>query len=234
MEMKLCKKCEVEKPNDRFPISGRGYRTSPCKDCKNALGRERYRNPLPPKVVSDPSSLKLCKKCGEKKPIEQFRIEKGYRSSPCKECERRRDKATTPLGIAKLRWRGMNTRCGKLAGYKAIKILCTREEFLAWAVPAIETFLQEHPGETPSIDRHPDPDGHYQLGNMRIISLEVNKITRRYFGKNAHLLPTREKQTLLGQFNSKQYDLLELTVDELKFVFKGVLERICQESVMNE
>jgi len=126
----------------------------------------------------------------------------------------------------------MNRRCKTYAAYKAIKILLTKEEFLAWAVPAIEKFLEKYPGESPSIDRYPDPDGHYRFGNIRIISARLNELTRRIFGKNAHLLPAKQKQTLLAQLISKQADNLELSFDDVSFVCKNVLEHKRQEAVL--
>ncbi len=60
-------------------------------------------------------------------------------------------------------------RDGKHASYKDVKVLMTRDAFMAWAVPEIERFNASHPNDRPSLDRI-DNRLDYAFGNIRIIS----------------------------------------------------------------
>ncbi len=63
--------------------------------------------------------------------------------------------------------------------YAGIEVRMTRQEFLAWAIPIYSEWMKQHPDDTPSVDRK-DPTGHYEIGNLQIISLSDNsQITRR-------------------------------------------------------
>lgn len=76
-------------------------------------------------------------------------------------------------------WNGMRQRCNHCQQYENIEIRMTRTRFNAWAHHNIKNFLFFDPDGTPSIDRI-DPDGHYELGNIRIISVEENRIKSRF------------------------------------------------------
>ena len=92
--MKLCKKCNTEKPMEGFskhPTSADKLQAA-CKDCKNAYSRgyTRARTAAEQSVVVD---AKVCLDCGLKKPIGQF----GKKSASldkhneyCKACWRER------------------------------------------------------------------------------------------------------------------------------------------------
>lgn len=49
----------------------------------------------------------------------------------------------------------------------------TRDQFMAWAVPAYTTWLSDNPGKQPSVDRI-ESSGHYVLGNLRIVEMVEN------------------------------------------------------------
>lgn len=88
----------------------------------------------------------------------------------------------TPKGRVFYCWHNMLLRCrnpkGKNAAYKHVRVRMSKEEFLAWAVPAFAAFVKEHPGLRPSIDRK-DSAGDYTLSNIQISDLGRNSATRR-------------------------------------------------------
>jgi len=49
----------------------------------------------------------------------------------------------------------------------------TKSEFYFWAKPRYEEFLETHSGVRPSVDRI-DSYGHYELGNLQVISFSEN------------------------------------------------------------
>ena len=55
-----------------------------------------------------------------------------------------------------------------------------RADFIAWAVPAYKEWFRDYPGVTPSVDRI-NPDGHYEIGNLRLIPVGQNRRSARHF-----------------------------------------------------
>ena len=43
MRTKICKKCEIRKPIDRFPFNSQGHISHSCKDCKNEVSKAKPR-----------------------------------------------------------------------------------------------------------------------------------------------------------------------------------------------
>ena len=76
----------------------------------------------------------------------------------------------------------MCARCENANGlnpwYANVKLLISREDFIAWAEHELVHFRRIHSGKQASIDRI-DDDGHYELGNIRIISFRENKLKQR-------------------------------------------------------
>ena len=56
----------------------------------------------------------------------------------------------------------------------------TKEEWYKWAKPRIEVFMDESPGETPSVDRK-DTKGHYEPSNLQIINWHQNLTQCSFF-----------------------------------------------------
>lgn len=108
-------------------------------------------------------------------------------SSWCSACVafRSRVLARSPERLAAKKWTDMNRRAGNADGrnpsYAAVRVLMTRDQFLAWAVPAIRTFMGMFPGVSPSVDRV-DPHGDYELSNLRIISRQDNLLRAWHAG----------------------------------------------------
>lgn len=85
---------------------------------------------------------------------------------------------STPHGAAACAWNRLTSRAGAKYGhrkcYARIEVRMTRADFMMWAISAYEVWFREHPGITPSVDRI-DPDGHYEIGNLRLIPLNDNR-----------------------------------------------------------
>ena len=138
--------------------------------------------------------MKTCTRCGDDKgEFYKDSTTKDGLSACCKRCKDkyrttetgRRSVAkyhkryySSPNGRAMKMWSSLGTR-GRSACYEGIEVRMTREEFMGWAVPAIEAFLKRSPDEVPSLDRI-DPDGHYELSNLRIVSKRFNILRSRY------------------------------------------------------
>lgn len=118
----------------------------------------------------------ICYQCGGSAEIGKKR---------CKACldraaEVMRNYRKTPEGTAALMWSNIKNRCGKKGPYKKIKIEMKRSDFLEWAIPRIEEFLKNNETKSPSCDRI-NPDDNYKISNLRIVSLEENRMRSRFF-----------------------------------------------------
>jgi len=127
--------------------------------------------------------MKKCRKCKKNHPTELFRRCKkrqdGY-DSICKKCynelntkKYNKKYRSTPRGHAINAWYSILQRAenknGKHPSYAKIKVLVSKEQFLEWAIPNYENWMDAHPGEPPSVDRI-NNKGHYEFGNLQIIS----------------------------------------------------------------
>lgn len=66
-------------------------------------------------------------------------------------------------------------------------------EFLAWAVPEYERFAESNPNETPCVARFGDK-GHYEIGNIEIISVAENN------ARQQHIAPARNTHGTLSSY----------------------------------
>lgn len=85
--MKICCDCGQEKPLDQFRRTGldRKYRLNYCNDCF-VIRQTKRAVAKPPK---EESTTRVCRVCGEEKPIERFPlvgIGKRYHSHRCHKC----------------------------------------------------------------------------------------------------------------------------------------------------
>lgn len=83
-------------------------------------------------------------------------------------------------------------RDGKHARYADVSIEWTRDAFLEWAIPRIESLWTRFPGQSPSIDRI-NSYGNYSPANCRIITWDYhrtlkNKRRSRYEARKAQTL----------------------------------------------
>lgn len=76
-------------------------------------------------------------------------------------------------------WYRMGYRCRHEYMRKGIEVKMTKNQFLVWAYQRVKNFLYNHPGRTPTPDRI-DQDGHYEIGNIRIMD-DIDNRTRSRF-----------------------------------------------------
>lgn len=89
----------------------------------------------------------------------------------------------TVEGMVHTAWHNILLRLKKDPDYKNVRLMMTRVEFVEWAIPALEKWIAEHPGEQHSVDRI-DAKLHYSLDNIRFLELGENS-RRRSFNKNS-------------------------------------------------
>lgn len=140
---------------------------------------------------------KNCSTCNKAQPPDMFYLQSSGRPfNKCKECFCKSGKAYKKAnkqtidkykrnwnksvnGYRHLMWEGIVRRCGT-GNYKFIEVRMTKEEWYEFATPMITEFLENNPGDTPSVDRI-NPKGHYSLDNVRIVSWEKNLTTSNWF-----------------------------------------------------
>ena len=87
----------------------------------------------------------------------------------------------TPRYRAKAAYANMKRRCGNKCGtepaYAKVKLKMTLEEWMEWALPRYERFTRKYPDDIPNVSRKGDK-GHYEIGNIRIVSHLVNRADR--------------------------------------------------------
>ena len=90
---KICKKCNIEKDINDFVKNKncRDRHEGTCKECKNLIRQERYKNYCIEK--GNNLAFKICSKCNAKKSIDEFakdlKARDGRRNS-CKQCDNKR------------------------------------------------------------------------------------------------------------------------------------------------
>lgn len=107
-------------------------------------------------------------------------------------------------------WQSIKQRVGVHDWYLNKELKMTKEEWYDFVTPLLEKFFLEFPDKTPSVDRK-DPNGHYEISNLRIIPLEEN-ITR--------------SMTLLRWFDIDSSSPIEDKVEVLTLLMKGQCEAI--------
>ena len=72
----------------------------------------------------------------------------------------------------------MKRRCkggvNELPAYRHVNVRMSLDEFIEWALPRYEDFIEKYPDESPSISRFGD-SGDYEIGNIELISLKDNR-----------------------------------------------------------
>jgi hypothetical protein len=97
----------------------------------------------------------------------------------------------TPRGAAACAWNRLTSRAGGKYNYgrcyAGVEVKMTRDEFIAWAVPAYAAWFRDHPGVTPSLDRI-DGARHYEVGNLQLLTRLQNTL-KNAKQKNLHAPP---------------------------------------------
>lgn len=126
--------------------------------------------------------MKLCPDCGLSKKSSEFSPHPHTRDglgTRCKTCHRAYAKRhrQTPRGRAVSAWHDLFKKI-RQPEYLGIEVRIEKDVFLAWAEQEFSKWYRDNPGVRPSVDRE-DPDGHYELGNIRVISLAENSRRKR-------------------------------------------------------
>ena len=83
----------------------------------------------------------------------------------------------TPKGKARTMWRHLRNRAsnkdGKNPTYANIELRMTRQEFVSWVIPELESWCQTLPIQEVSLDRISN-DGHYEIGNLQLLTKSDN------------------------------------------------------------
>jgi len=114
-------------------------------------------------------------------------------------------------------WRGMKSRVKNRPTYADVEIRCSRSEFMIWAMPRVRAFLYFNPDQTPSPDRI--NDGHYDLGDMRIIDADENRRRSRFIAKYLKLdkLETEDEKIEVLAINTVA-TMKHAGIDKKKFI----------------
>jgi hypothetical protein len=80
---------------------------------------------------------------------------------------------------------------GRHPAYAHVQLLISKEQFMNWYVPSVKQFILRFPGVRWSVDRI-NPDGHYELSNMRIIDLAQNVGAARYHKQDRMTAPSHK------------------------------------------
>ncbi len=83
----------------------------------------------------------------------------------------------TPIYRVKAAYANMQARCenknGKNPAYQNVELRMTFDEWKEWALPRYTKFIKDFPDQSPTVSRIGDV-GHYEIGNIRIISFRDN------------------------------------------------------------
>lgn len=89
----------------------------------------------------------------------------------------------TALYRAKAAYAGMLARCkdakGKNPTYANVELRMTLAAWLEWSIPRYEEFFRHHPNLSPNAARFADA-GHYEIGNIHIVSQQENLAERTH------------------------------------------------------
>jgi hypothetical protein len=134
------------------------------------------------------AEIVICTSCGQSKAATEFYKRKASRHGrtfQCKACltEYKQRRRATGRGRAletwyNIYWRSEN-RDGHHPQYADVTLDIDREQFLLWAVPALQKFMDANPDVVPSVDRI-DPDKSYHIDNLRVIPLGENSRLARH------------------------------------------------------
>ena len=203
MEIINCKVCGVGKPTSEF------YK---CSTCISGF-------------------RKICKKCHVKKCVNNqknnlFRLEKikeWTKNNPDRRKMAARKYGQSTKGKARKMYHNMVWRTSNIKCYKNIKVKITMDEFLNWAIPEIELYLQKNPGGAPSVDRI-NPDSNYEFGNIRIIDTGLNTIKSRFITKCLGLNPQSSDEDKLNGLKKIVDSFCEnLNMPKMKLVYENNL-----------
>jgi hypothetical protein len=197
--VRRCKRC-----GETFMQIGSEYKSSLCSDaCRRQIRPTKCKTCKAP-LTQDWSRGRIKHYCSRKCTPAQQRLRKGihcltcnnhffpdkltmYCSDDCRLMGSCKDMATSKYkGIIQRTLTYVDRERNHC--YKDIDCRFTKDEFKEWAIPELYKFRKAYPYETPSIDRI-DPKGHYEPGNVRIISMDQNTLRSEFFKRTVGLRP---------------------------------------------
>ena len=159
--------------------------------------------------------MKQCKTCGKNKEYSYYyqNSKRGNSWYPnCKVCHvaitiakrsRRKSDEHTKVDVLANRWRGIISR-PRYKGYENVRVKMTRQEFISHMDNTELDRLYNHWIEnkrqfrlTPSVDRV-DPEGHYEVGNIRWVTVSEN--AKRARRKGVHRKKAIKQYTRAGKY----------------------------------
>lgn len=138
--------------------------------------------------------LKECKTCRNSSDRHKA-YHKNYRESEAAK-NSKKVYMSKPRSKALMLWHNMNYRCDNHELYKNVSVKMTREEWLKFAVPAVERFLKQNPGGRPSVHRRND-SGDYEVGNIEIIDRKENILRSSFIVKYTGLARLDNKEEMI-------------------------------------
>ena len=124
--------------------------------------------------------MKTCSRCEKLKDDDEFgrnRSRDDGLQFYCKQCRNSKQRADnkTLRGRAITAWNNIVARVENLRGdrptYAMVELRMTREEFLAWVIPAYGTWTLHSSLDTATVDRI-ENSGHYEIGNLRLATYQ--------------------------------------------------------------
>ena len=93
-------------------------------------------------------------------------------------------------------WSGLNRRC---RDNEKVKVRMSREAFVDWAIPEVESFFAKQKNERPVLHRKWNTDTEdwhdYEIGGMKLVTRKEHaEIHNHFFAVNSHSF------SLLGMF----------------------------------
>lgn len=157
-----------------------------------------------------------CPHCDNDLPPSSFYKHSGRKNGAsilCKSCYKEYE--ASPERRAKRTWNTLHCRVRMQSSYDGIEIRMTRKEFLCWAIPQYQAWMNANPDDCPSLDRK-DPKAHYQIGNLRILERGENSrlasnhpnvfapLGMAWCGTHKAYLPVQNFQRCQSNFNGLQ------------------------------
>lgn len=187
---KRCPTCGETKQRDEFYLSKRTLDglTIECKVCDDARRTKRRQQARRDRISGNIElpSHRICRECGQSKPIDQFYKNASYNDGVdtiCKVCSARRYRRYSEDVNARIRWLidRIRTKCNKnnIPFDLTVDDIVIPDKCPVLGLPlkfgADRAYGQNAGEDSPSVDRI-DPNGGYVKGNIIIISWRANRL----------------------------------------------------------
>jgi len=146
---------------------------------------------------------RICTKCKRWKKSKRFhQRSNGVLQTRCKRCLSKEYK--DPKKWAQAAWfriyHRLQNKNGNNPSYEKFELRIGRREFEQWCAVTYAEWVAKNPDDKPSVDRK-DPHGHYERGNLQILSMVENG-RKRLFNKNLWAPPGKSWCRKCSRFRS--------------------------------